>query len=531
MVTGPVTSPDTPPPAMADARRPAVWAGFGLLLLLVINLPAFLCMGPDVDISLYDVIARRLMRGDVYYRDLMETNLPGNGWIHQAVRGVVGWRAEALNAFDFLMLCGSVVLLLGWLPRSTPAWGRITVAGVLLAFYLSTSEWCHCQRDPWMLLPCLLALRCRVRPGPRPLALSFAEGVLWGVAVWIKPFVMVPAIACWLASARGERATAGAVRRLAIDLAGLLAGGLLAGAVGVGWMVATGACPSFLEVMFQWNPEYFAYSTVDGPWWHGPRAMARRLFPWLFVHVLALPLALSSVWRGAAGRPPVPVLPSAMYLAWLAQAMLLQHLFDYVHVPPVLLGLALVAAFAFGDDHPALRRPVLSLLLAGVVLSQLPLAAVRIPALKQCLTEGSTPRVRDRVGLLNRLDWPALDEVAGYLREQRAADGEVCCLSLPLISLYNDLDLQPSTKFLFLESCLYVHMSRRELIVDALAKSKQKYLVCDLGAGYVRMPAGDGAEWPPCCRADRLVFQSGQYAVFRVDAAEMPVWLQQRFTR
>ena len=78
---------------------------------------------------------------------------------------------------------------------------------------------------------------------------------------------------------------------------------------------------------------------------------------------------------------------------------------------------------------------------------------------------------------------------------------------------------------------MYVHVSRRELIVDTLAKSKQKYLVCDLGAGYVRMPADDGAEWPPCCRPDRLVFQSGQYAVFRVDAAEMPVWLQQRFTR
>ena len=31
---------------------------------------------------------------------------------------------------------------------------------------------------------------------------SLAEGLLWGLAVWIKPHVLVPALAVWLVSLR-----------------------------------------------------------------------------------------------------------------------------------------------------------------------------------------------------------------------------------------------------------------------------------------------------------------------------------------
>ena len=34
----------------------------------------------------------------------------------------------------------------------------VWVAALLFAFYLSTSEFCHAQRDVWMLLPALAAL-------------------------------------------------------------------------------------------------------------------------------------------------------------------------------------------------------------------------------------------------------------------------------------------------------------------------------------------------------------------------------------
>ena len=62
-----------------------------------------------------------------------------------------------------------------------------------------------------MLLPALLAWRLRDRQvaalasaAPSRLWLvgrALAEGLCWGTACWIKPFVLVPAAACWLAAA------------------------------------------------------------------------------------------------------------------------------------------------------------------------------------------------------------------------------------------------------------------------------------------------------------------------------------------
>src|SRR5262249_34312311 len=118
----------------------------------------------------------------------------------------------------------------------------------------STSEWCHCQRDPWMLLPALLALRLRLRqreallqPEPGRLGLCLrplAEGALGGAAFWIKPHVAVPALACWLAGARGV----GRWRWLLADGLLVIAGGALVGAAGIAWLVATGAWADFWDV-------------------------------------------------------------------------------------------------------------------------------------------------------------------------------------------------------------------------------------------------------------------------------------------
>ena len=188
-----------PAPTQAGSRTrldwPTVAAWVGLVALLAVNLPAFLCLGLDSDTLMYDVCARRVLAGDVHYRDLLETNFPGIVWLHMLVRSVVGWSSEALRAVDFAVVAASVWLLTRWLPRAAPGWVRVFAATALLGFYLTRSEWCHCQRDTWMLLPALAALALRARQAGRlaqpdagllaRVGWAVAEGALWAAACWI----------------------------------------------------------------------------------------------------------------------------------------------------------------------------------------------------------------------------------------------------------------------------------------------------------------------------------------------------------
>src|SRR5262245_38539426 len=136
--------PDTFPLATARStvrsvrlHVPTIVLGLLLVVWLVVQLPAFLRMGL-YDPTIYDVLARRVLKGDVLYRDLFETNFPGIVWAHMAIRTQFGWSTEALRAVDLVLVGTAVVLLQGWLPRTFSAPARIGVAAVLCAFYLST---------------------------------------------------------------------------------------------------------------------------------------------------------------------------------------------------------------------------------------------------------------------------------------------------------------------------------------------------------------------------------------------------------
>lgn len=91
---------------------------------------------------------------------MVERNLPGVIWIHALVRSVAGWWPVALRGFDVFVVLGISLLLSHFVeaplsePRQKSGVRGVLVCGVLL-FYFGTSEWCHCQRDTWMLLPCL----------------------------------------------------------------------------------------------------------------------------------------------------------------------------------------------------------------------------------------------------------------------------------------------------------------------------------------------------------------------------------------
>jgi hypothetical protein len=502
----------------------------------VIQVPAFLCMGLDIDINMYDVMARRVMAGDAHYRDLLETNFPGIVWLHILIRSVFGWSSVALRAADLAIVAGIVGLLTNWLPRTVGVRGRLGVAAVLFAFYFTTSEWCHCQRDIWMLLPCLVALGLRCRqadrmarsdPPSRILAWGCLEGVVWAAAFWIKPFVAVPALACWAVSVWNASIVPGSFRRFAADAIGVLAGGLVVGGMGIGWLAATGAWAAFVDVMFDWNREYFASDMCGASTWMTVLGFATRFFPWALIHLVAVPLAIQSVvTRRGADR--VGSLRAAFYLAWLVQSLALQHFFDYVHTPSILLGIAVVAAEAGRHRATTGKWFVLFLILCagwkGVTLT-----VDRWSVWSDCVRGGSTPATRERVAVLRRIHWVDLDRVADFLRAQDARDGEVTCFSADTVPLYNDLNLRPSTRFLFLEMHLDIFLKRRDVICGDLGGSRQKYWVCTVGPSErKRLTAildGDTESDRERELKDRVVFRSGDLVVFRIEGSETAEWL------
>ncbi len=513
------------------------------VLILLAGVPFFLCLPPWVDVTLYDMAARSILRGGVYYRDVFDTNLPGIAWAMAAVRFLFGWSYEVLRAVDLIVIAVEVALLMGWVRRAGGAGYTIAWLGAAAAlFYPFTSEFSHMQRDSWMLLPALIAARMRLKrvsepdsPTPFPerkggtRARPVLEGFIWGAAVWIKPHVVIPAFSLWLASAiLIARKESG--RRILFDLAGLLVGGLVAGVAGLAWIVGTGAWPYFREVFVEWNPNYMADVFVE----MGERAIYTfEVFrPWGLLHNVAIPLAVLALWEGRlfSRRPGNPrrvwgspwlyapaetevvasarLLLAVMYLGWLIQGVVFQRGFEYVQVPIIFLGMGVIAThrWAFGSMY------LLWFVFLGVLLNCTSLVPPEqhpgpgFPAIRlehyyplthpgsmklwtRCWREGSTPEMRDRVGTYIDVhcgvNWERLDDVAKFLRtvEPPLGPGELNCWNDSTHSLYLSLDLEPATRYMHFGT-VFAIPSKDDWVKKRIAKdvreSHQRYVVADL---------------------------------------------------
>jgi hypothetical protein len=413
---------------------------------------------------------------------------------------------------------------------------------------------------------------------------------VWGLAVWVKPHVVFPALAVWVVSAvllaRSEPR-----RRIVADLGGLILGGLLAGVSGVLWFIATGAWAYFLDIFLNWNPDYLAE----------PDSLAGRFGtvfdcfrPWSNLQFVALPLAVlalveARVWSRRARAPltlpdrgwlyapagstreaTARALLAACYLAWFAQVVLLQKMFDYVHVPLTFLGMALLAGqrWCFGfaylvwfvtvgalvnwaDVSPSVARVVNALdpKDSHVRLEKHPLATRQVMELwPRCWTEGSSPELRDRLGQYTDIHcgtkWRELEAVAGYLRtvDPPLGPGELNCWDDSTHPLYLVLDLDPATRYMHYGTAFGIkerralapgEKSKRQLIADAVRASPQRYVVSDLlrmthdkDAVYsprswrpgdplpVWLPPNERAKFP---WNQPVVFRAGRYVVHKID--------------
>ncbi len=338
----------------------STFAWLCLIAALGLGVPLFLRSPVWVDVTFHDLSARNMMWGGVHYRDIFETNLPGMVWLHILVRSLFGWSSEAIRIADLVMVGGSVTLLMLWMRKVGVALtARVWFVFCAVLFYLFQSEFVHCQRDGWMLLPTVIALHLRSKQVERSadatrrslFSWGVLEGMCWACAVWIKPHAAVPALCVWLVSFR--RINAGIASRPAlVDFLGLLLGGGIVGVIGSIWLWSTGTWPHLWDVLLNWNPEYYKWTRHE---------MAKRasmlcsyFSPWSLAHIPAIPVAIVALLRGHVWRKESPkgserermlqALLAALYLGWLVEATFLQKCFPYSHAPVVILALAVLAS-------------------------------------------------------------------------------------------------------------------------------------------------------------------------------------------
>jgi hypothetical protein len=507
---------------------------------LVAGAPPLVRMPLWGDTTLYDVAARNVLAGGIHYRDVFDTNPPGFVWMLCGIRAAFGPSAEAIRAVDLGIAVAVVGLLLVWARRAGASHAAVAwAAAASAAFYPFLDEFNHAQRDLWMMLPAIVAVGLRMRrlerPDPR-FAGAFLEGLVWGCGCWIKPHVVFVAAAVWLATA----GRFGSRRRALSDLAAVVAGGLVAGLAGLGWLVGTGTWPHFLDVWRNWNAAYAGLVFRELPF---RVTFQLQYFPAYSVFaVLAVPLALWNL-RDRAHADPVRfrrAVLAALYLAWLLTTLLLQRVYHYTHVPETFLMLAVFAANRWSVPMAA----VLLQVAAGV----LPLVAeyrpnqstwvyrhltARNPAFDpdrarwwaECLAREPSREARRGVGLFEYdsggLDPVELGAVADFLREQDVRDGELIAWHDSPHALYLELGIRPSFRFMHVGTANDFAPHQRARILEELraALPWARFAVsdmCRITKHRDRLAEGPPTELPAVLPAwQRAEFPFDQPVVFR----------------
>lgn len=482
--------------------------------------------------------ARNILRGGVHYRNVFDTNLPGIDWSMAAIRRICGWSYEVLRVWD-LLIVAALTLLLARIARRAGASNAAVAwfAAAVALWYPFTSEFNHCQRDVWMLLPASIAVWLRVSGRS-----SILEGFAWGLAVWFKPHVLIPAAAVWSISLRFRSG----------NLGGVLLGGTIAGLIGVAWLVATDAWPYFIDVFTRWNPEY----VLDGIIQTVPFKASYLIWcfqPWGFVHLAAIPLAVLGL---RSREPAARTLLAALYLGWLVQVVFLQKPFDYVQVPAMILAFAVVSSRGWSVGFPYLAwfaALALAIQITGVdaALERFHegsrfLRIERHPASDphrmalwpRCLKEGGTPELRVRLGAFTHThwgtNWENLHDVEQFLRtaDEPPGDRELTCWHDSTHPLYLSLGIEPSTRFMHFGTVFPLRGKLDEIRAEVI-RSPQRYVVSDLlrvtrDPAKAYGPLEEIPNWMPESEQKRfpwnqpIVFRSGRYVVHRIVRVPRP---------
>jgi hypothetical protein len=544
-----------------DDRASTILGWSALVLVVVIGTPIFLCMPRNFDIYHYDICARNLLNGGVHYRDTFDNNLPGIVWLQAGIRWLIGWGSESLHAVDLLFFSIDVLFLLPWVRRGA----RIWTAAALYAFYLFLPEPCPCQRDVWMLLPAVIGLTLRRRQVERMslqaypvlsvISAALLEGLCWGAAVWIKPFVFVPGLACWLVSVLLVRkARPGGIGLLIADFLGLLTGGVLIGALGLIVLWRSESWPYFWEILLVWNRDYGAVTQRLDVRFGNLGIFLYLFLPWSLAPCAAVYLAARALKSElASGETPVSpsemnrpktALLAAFFLGWLFQALFLQLPHQYVLSVTVIPAVVLIGALYRWRQLSLVPATMRMCFIAFMALIwTMAFRSDRIPLWARCCREGSTPELRSLLVMRKEtayaVDAKALAKVEDFLVQQGVKDGDVTCMSGCTHPLYLDLNLKPSTRFPQVEmTCLFFTAHRQEVLAE-LNASHQRFIVSDLvWTGLSTEEAEETNPNDPLALPrqfpdkfalaypwnEPIVFRSGRYVVQRVTGPASRFW-------
>ncbi len=497
---------------------------FALALILIYGVPLFIRMPLWCDATLYDMAARNVLSGGTHYRDLFDTNPPGFVWLVCGIRAVADWSSESLRIADLLVVAGIVFMLLRWAKaagadRAGCAW----TAAAIASFYLFSSEFNHTQRDVWMMFPAALAVLIRIRridvicthqvTAYGVFCGAVLEAAVWGLGFWVKPHLGLVAGVVWLVSApRLAFAGPHPFKRMACDIGGQLSGLGVVAALGVGWLMLTGAWPYYLDVNQNWNTGYWDLIRAE----QSTRDEVRFAYfpPWSAALRLALPLAIVNLLLGmrphANPRQFARALLAATLLVWFAIGLYLQRPFMYVHIPEVFLLLALFAANGWAVSFWLLLLRIAAgtfLLLAPhnaciwdwhsrthhdcIVYRELmnPTAAFdpdRARWWRHCFHADVPRELRLGVSLdavqLGGQDPVQLGEVENFLRSHRVADGELLCWHEATHSLYLTLNVRPPIRFMHVGTAMSMGPWQRDRVAAETLEAMPgvKFAVSDL---------------------------------------------------
>jgi hypothetical protein len=313
-----------------------------------------------------------------------------------------------------------------------------------------------------------------------------------------------------------------------LDGIGILVGGMIVGAAGIAWMVASGAWPHFVTMVTDWNAEYFAYDVTAAEQWRIIAGSISRSLPWVLIHFAAIPLALRNLWRS---RDASSTLLGALYLGWSIQALLLQHLYDYVYMPAHLLAFAVVFGEAVRSTSPTARTVFICFLAVCMVCRGKILIDDRANEWLRCCAFGSEPNVRNRLSRLHQVNWRELNGVAYFLKTRRLADGELTCFNIPTSALYRELDVEAATRYHFFQHDWLAFRKHRPDIRTTLKSSGQRYVVVDLYGEGLRLKEPDLDQLPASWVnwKQHIVLQSGRYIVLEISGSDTPTWLDDCF--
>lgn len=579
------TPPAGPAPDPAEPRRRLPWrsAALGWLAaaaLLAAGVPLLLRMPVWCDVTLYQLAARAVLSGGTHYKDVFDTNPPGFVWLMCGVISLSGYSSEALRTIDLLIVVTITVLLLRWAratgaTRAGVAWAAAGVASL----YPFLTEFCHIQRDTWMTLPAVLATLYRVRrveharresvTDGRVFRTGFLEGVLWSLGFWIKPHVAVPAAVVWFAvAARFAGTSARPLRRLAADLGGVLAAVAVVVALGVAWMVHTGAWCWYVDVNRNWNTGYLSLIFSELGFRLGYQAM--YFPPWSTLFYAAAPLAVLNLidarfWSRTPAADPGPVgrrfprwlyapaaddrtrflraVLAALYLGWSLTAMAFQRHFHYAHVPDTLLMIAVFAANRWAAAFLAIAVQVPFTLYVAAHHGD-PEWVVRHKHLQQqnrvywyfvdwhpvadparmrwwptCFRRDVPLELRRDLGFhthhFGGIDPVELRAVEQYLRSQGVGDGDVICWHNTTHPLYLWLDVRPTIRFMHLGTVMEMgHWQYRQIRAELFrATPTARFVVSDMYRITLHHRRLTGADIDPATGYARVLpgWQLGQF--------------------